>query len=116
MRDGHWQGHGSEAPDFRRLFGRTEMLKSDWYQARLDAKRQIDAATWDAHARYLEKFLRRSNYADVAVQLDIKGRLERVLANMRAAKEPDYVKHLLGTLGGEPAVASGIVKANKSKS
>jgi hypothetical protein len=92
------------------------MQNSDWYQARLDAKRQIDAASWDAHARYLEKFLRRANYADVAVQLDIKGRLERVLSNMRAAKEPSYVKNLVGTIGGEPAVAPSIVKAQKNKS
>ena len=116
MRDGIWQGYGAEAPEFRRLFDREEMLKSDWYLARLEAKRQIDAASWDAHARYLEKFLRRANYVDVALQLNIKGRLDRVLANLRAANDPGYAQALLGTLGGEPAVAPSIVKANKIKS
>jgi hypothetical protein len=114
MRDGTWQGHGTEAPEFRRLFDRAEMLKSDWYLARLEAKRQIDAATWEAHARYLEKFLRRANYADIALQLDIKGRLERVAGNARAARLPTYTQQLVGTLGGEPAVAPAIVRAQKA--
>jgi phosphoenolpyruvate carboxykinase (diphosphate) len=116
MRDGTWQGHGPDAAEFRRLFDREEMLKSDWYQARLEAKRQIDAASWETHARYLEKFIRRANYSDVALQLDIKGRLERVIAKARTTRDPAYTKELVGTLGGEPAVASAIVKACKAKS
>jgi hypothetical protein len=113
MRDGKWNGHGLEAPEVRHLFDRAEMLKSDWYAARLEAKRKIDAATLDAHARYLEKFLKRTTYADVAVSLDIKGRLDRVAARARAANDPAYAESLRGTLGGEPAVAPHIVQAAK---
>jgi len=114
MRDGTWKGHGPDAPEFRRLFDRQEMIKSDWYLARLEAKRQIDAACWEAHARYLEKFLRRANYADIALQLDIRGRLERVISNTHDAKNPAYTTQLLGTLGSEPALAPSIVKAKKA--
>jgi hypothetical protein len=113
MRDGSWQGLGLEAPELRRLFDREEMLKSDWYLARLEAKRQIDAATWEKHARYLEKFLRRANYADVAVRLDIKGRLTRVAERARQAKDADYLATLRGTLGGEPALAREIAYAHR---
>jgi hypothetical protein len=113
MRDGQWNGHDLSSPEVRRLFDRAEMLKSDWYAARLEAKRKIDAATLELHARYLEKFLKRATYADVAVTLDIKGRLERVAAQARAAKEPAYAETLRGTLGGEPAVAPDIVQAAK---
>ena len=113
MRDGAWQGHSLSSPEVRRLFDRAEMLKSDWYAARLEAKRKIDAAAWDAHARYLEKFLKRSHYADVHVALDIPARLDRVIARARTATEPTYVEQLRGTLGGEPAVATDIAKAHK---
>ncbi|MEN9840432.1 MAG: hypothetical protein RL376_232, partial [Verrucomicrobiota bacterium] len=113
MKDGHWNGHTLASPEVRRLFDRAEMLKSDWYAARLEAKRKIDAAAWDAHARYLEKFLKRATYADVSLQLDIPGRLDRVVARARAAAEPGYVTQLRGTLGGEPAVATDIAKAYK---
>ncbi|EIP96785.1 hypothetical protein OpiT1DRAFT_01209 [Opitutaceae bacterium TAV1] len=114
MRDGTWEGHGPDAPEFRALFDREQMLKSDWYHARLEARRQIDAATWDEHARYLEKFLHKHNYADVALQLDIKSRLTRVTDHARAAARPDYLKKIRGTLGSEPAVAAGIVAARES--
>jgi hypothetical protein len=113
MRDGAWEGKGLDAPEVRRLFDRAEMLKSDWYAARLEAKRVIDAATWESHARYLEKFLRRANYSDVAVKLDIQARLERVVENVRQAKVPAYVDTLRGTLGGEPAVARDIARAHR---
>ncbi len=113
MRDGKWNGHGLEAPELRRLFDRAEMLKSDWYAARLEAKRKIDAATLDAHGRYLEKFLKRATYADVAISLDVKGRLARIGERARAATEPGYIETLRGTLGGEPAVAPDIVQACK---
>ncbi len=115
MRDGTWEGHGPDAPEFRALFDRENMLKSDWYNARLEARRQIDAATWEEHARYLEKFLHKHNYADVAIALDIKGRLERVSANARAAARPDYIEKIRGTLGGEPAVAAQIVHTRKNR-
>ncbi|RRJ95510.1 hypothetical protein Ga0100231_015620 [Opitutaceae bacterium TAV4] len=91
------------------------MLKSDWYNARLEARRQIDAATWEEHARYLEKFLHRHNYADVAVQLDIKSRHARVVENARAAARPDYIEKIRGTLGGEPSVSAQIAAARKTR-
>lgn len=113
MRDGTWNGHDLASPEVRRLFDREEMLKSDWYAARLDAKRKIDAAALDAHARYLEKFLKRAHYSDVHVQLGIPARVERLVEKLRVASEPTYVEQLRGTLGAEPAVADDIVKAHK---
>ena len=106
MRDGTWNGRGADDPEFRSLFGRDALLASDWYRARLEAQREVDAHLWERHALYLEKFLHRPNYADVAAQLDIRGRLERVAALARAAREPRYVEHLNGTLGAEPAIAA----------
>jgi hypothetical protein len=106
MRDGTWEGRTTDDPAFRELFARDTVLASDWYRARLEAQQAVDAHLWERHARYLESFLQRVNYADVAEQLDIRGRLERVTAHVRAARGANYVNDLVGTLGAEPSIAA----------
>jgi hypothetical protein len=106
MRDGTWEGRGPDDPKFRALFTRETLLASDWYRARLDAQRNVDAALLERHASYLEKFLTRTNYADVAQRLDIRGRLARVVNSARAVREPAYVEKLQGTIGVDPAIAA----------
>ncbi len=110
MRDGAWEGHGAGDPVFRALFTRESLLASDWYRARLEAQRTIDAHLWESQVRYLEKFLARPNYADVAARLDIRGRLTHATAAARAARTPDYLERLTGTLGAEPAIAAALAK------
>ncbi|MEO7599790.1 MAG: hypothetical protein ABIV50_12705, partial [Opitutus sp.] len=106
MRDGNFEGRNADDPSIRALFSRETVLASDWYRARLAAQQTIDGHLWERHARYLEKFLQRANYADVAAQLDISGRLERVTVHLRATQKPGYVDTLVGTLGAEPFIAS----------
>ena len=108
MRDGQWEGRTSDDATFRALFSRESLLASDWYKSRLEAQREIEGHLWERHARYLEKFLQRINYADVAAELDIRGRLDRVSANARATREPGYVNRLIGTLGAEPTIAADL--------
>ncbi|MBI2498150.1 MAG: hypothetical protein HYV75_09680 [Opitutae bacterium] len=111
MRDGTWEGHGPADPAFRALFTREALLASDWYRARLEAQRAIDARLLTAQATYLENFLARPNYADVAARLDIRGRLARVRAAARTTREPGYLAKLTGTLGAEPAIAASLEKS-----
>ncbi|HVU23740.1 MAG TPA: hypothetical protein VHE13_06410 [Opitutus sp.] len=106
MRDGMWEGHTADDPKFRALFTREAMLASDWYRARLEAKRAIDARLWERHARYLEKFLQRPNYVDVALQLGIREKLEHVTELARRARAPGYADQLVHTIGAEPAIAA----------
>jgi hypothetical protein len=108
MRDGSWEGRGADDPVFRALFTRESLLASDWYQARLEAQRTIDDHTADRQARYLEKFLTRANYADVAERLEIRHRLAQSIEAVRAARAPDYLKKLTGTLGAEPEIAAAL--------
>jgi hypothetical protein len=106
MRDGTWEGRGADDPEFRALFTREAVLESDWYRARLEAQRTIDVHLGERQARYLEKFLQRANYADVAVQLDIRGRLDRISASLQRGRDPQSVERLVGTLGAEPSIAA----------
>ncbi len=110
MRDGNWEGRDANDPKFRALFTREAVLASDWYRARLEAQRSVDAHALESQARYLEKFLARSGYADVAIRLDIKGRLTRVTEAVRAARAPEYFEKLRGTLGVEPTIATELAK------
>ncbi len=105
MRDGTWQGAGASDAKFRALFTRENLLASDWYRARLAAQQRRDVATWETQARYLEKFLARGNYADVAERLGIRERLARAQASASAARDAGYLAQLVGTIGVDPSLA-----------
>jgi hypothetical protein len=104
MRDGHWEGRGADDPAFRALFTRESLLGSGWYAARLEAQRRRDLAYWEQAATYLERFLSRPNYADVAGQLSIRERLEAARSAAAAARQTSYAATLAGTIGLDPAV------------
>ena len=110
MRDGTWEGRGAGDPVFRALFTRESMLASDWYRARLEAQAVVDAHIADRQAKYLEKFLARPNYADVAAKLDVRNRLAQASAAAAAARSPGYLAKLTGTIGAEPAIAAALPK------
>jgi hypothetical protein len=102
MLNDEWNGKQLGHPDVRKLFMRENLLASDWYAARLAAKQKIDRALWKRHVEYLNQFLRRPNYADVAENLGIADRLTRARKTLEAVESPDYPKKLIGTLGAEP--------------
>jgi hypothetical protein len=104
MRDGTWEGAGAAEPKFRALFTRESLLASDWYRARLETQQRRDVQYWDHRAEYLERFLARPNYADLAQHLGVAERLAAAHAAAAAAREPGYVAKLIGTLGVDPAV------------
>jgi hypothetical protein len=108
MRDGTWEGHNASAPEVRALFTRDAMLSSTWYAARLEAQQRRDAMQWEKRVYYLERFLARPNYADVAVRFGIRERLAAARAAASAAREKDYVSRLVGTLGVDPALVPTI--------
>jgi phosphoenolpyruvate carboxykinase (diphosphate) len=107
MRDGNWEGMDAGDARFRALFSRGEMLKSDWYQARLEAQRRRDVAHWEGHVRYVEKIVGLKNYADVTARLDLRNRLAAAKAAAGAARSPGYLDELAGTLGIDPALVPG---------
>ncbi|MEI8290669.1 MAG: hypothetical protein WCH99_14470 [Verrucomicrobiota bacterium] len=102
MLNDEWEGKGLEHPGVRGLFTRENLLASPWYAARLAAKQKVDRALWKRHVEYLNQFLRRPNYADVAVQLDIAERLAAARNTLETVESADYPKKLTGTIGAEP--------------
>ena len=104
MREGSWQGHTATSIEVRELFSRTQMLKSDWYAARLEAQQRRDILHWEKRADYLAKFLARPNYADVAANFGVPEKLAFVQSAAAAARKKNYTDKLVGTLGVDPAL------------
>jgi hypothetical protein len=77
MRDDHYEGKDLHHAEIRALFTRESLLPSEWYQARLAAKREVDTVLWKRHIDYLEKFLGRSGYGQEAERLGIEHRLHQ---------------------------------------
>ncbi len=102
MLNDEWEGKHLDHPDVRQLFTRENLLASDWYAARLAAKQKIDLVLWRRHVEYLNSFLRRPNYNDVAEKMNIGERLVQARKTLASVETPEYLAKLVGTLGAEP--------------
>ena len=102
MAYGEYEGKDAQHPDIRALFTRENLLTSDWYRERLQAKQQRDIELWQRHVDYLEDFLARKSHADVAGNLNIAGKLEKARARLVYIASEDYLQDLSGTLGADP--------------
>ncbi len=89
-------------PELREMFTRDSLLGSDWYQQRLLTKQARDIALWERHVAYLEEFLTRASHRDVALEMDIAGRLGRARTALDEVSSPQYIDQLRGTIGADP--------------
>ena len=102
MAEGSYRGCDANDPGIRALFTPDSMLKSDWYQERLEIKQQRDVALWQRHVQSLDEFLRRENYASVSETMRMRQRLDRAREKLRIVQGPAYVDSLRGTIGADP--------------
>jgi phosphoenolpyruvate carboxykinase (diphosphate) len=102
MLEDSFEGKGLDHPEIRSLFTRENMLASEWYAERLNAKRLADAKLWDRHVRNLKAFLAKTHYAEEAERLRIADRLAYAEEMYAAVESADYVKELTGTIGLQP--------------
>lgn len=91
-----------DSPAFRALFTRENLLASDWYRARLDAKQALDVRSWQQHVRTLETTVAAPANADLVERLGLRARLESARAESARVATPDYRTALIGTLGVQP--------------
>ncbi len=98
---GQYKGKTIHAPEIRNLFDRDVMLKSNWYQQRLEAKQERDIALWQKHCRNLENFLSLESHEDIISSLDIPTRLEQAKQQLETVKAASYLDSLEGTIGAD---------------
>jgi hypothetical protein len=96
---GEFEGMTLKSPEFRALFDRDIMLKSDWYLQRLSAKAALDAKLWSSQVEYLQNFLEERTRLLASERTDLQARLALAQSELNALKQPDAWKRYEGTLG-----------------
>jgi len=102
MAYGHYEGKDISDSELRKTFEREEVLKSDWYKARLELKQKHDIAFYVAQVGYLEDFMDNEENAALIVQMDIPGRLVKAKEMLAHVESKQYLKELIGTIGADP--------------
>lgn len=104
MVEGNWNGKGLDDPSVREQFTRESLLESDWYRARLDAKRTADIKLWKQHRRYLKQFLGKATHVEVAERMDVPALLQQAEERLQFLQTDEYLRRIEGTLGTDPAL------------
>jgi phosphoenolpyruvate carboxykinase (diphosphate) len=86
-----FEGKDLAHPDIRRAFTREALLASDWYRGELQRRQTREIALWERHVAYLEAFLDRASYAEVAKRMHIRERLEHAESMLAGVQSPDYL-------------------------
>lgn len=110
MARGHYEGKGLAHPEIRTLFTRDSMLTSDWYQARLAARRDRGIVHQNYMISEMEKFLALAEYKSVAERMDIEARLTKARERLALIQTPDYMEQLQGTIGADPGLVAPFLK------
>ncbi len=104
MVEGHYQGQQLDAPQLRQQFTRESLLSSDWYRARLNAKRTADIQLWQRHRRYLKHYCTKATHQEVVQRLNLEARILQANQRLEFFKTDDYLARIEGTLGTDPAL------------
>jgi hypothetical protein len=90
----------------RALFTRSAMMNSDWYKARLQARKERGAAHQRRMIDEMEQFLKLDEYKSVADRMDIEARLTRARERLAFVQTPEYLNLLEGTIGADPSLTA----------
>jgi hypothetical protein len=102
MAHGHYEGKDIGDPELRKMFNREEVIKSDWYLARLKLKQERDITFHKKQVAYLKNFMANSANALLVNKMDIKGRLAKAKEMLAYAESKQFLKDLVGTIGADP--------------
>lgn len=102
MAYGHYEGKDISDPELRKLFDRKEVVKSDWYKARLILKQEKDVNFLEKQIDYLEAFKASKQNALLVEEMDIETRLEKAKEMLKQVRSDEHLKDLVGTIGSDP--------------
>jgi len=113
MRDGEYEGMTLQSPEFRAMWSRENIIKSDWYQARLKAFQSREVDRLASGLEYMEHFIRGPDSCagdwkgkQLCEDLKMTERIASLKTQLEKVKKPDYVEHLVGSLGVDPTLYS----------
>jgi hypothetical protein len=105
MAYGTYEDKTLDDPEIRDMFSLENILESDWYQARLQAKYDLEVASLDKQAAYLSRYIEKQHPADVE-RLGLRSQLSAIQSKADALKAnpAPYLEKLKGTLGADPSL------------
>ncbi|NYD99857.1 hypothetical protein BJY21_001042 [Kineosphaera limosa] len=92
-------GHTLSSPEVRELFTRENVLASDWYAARLDARQAEAVRQAERGVATLASFNEGAGNARVVARLGLEGRLADEREYLEQVSSPEYREALVGTIG-----------------
>ncbi len=98
---GAYEGKGIGDPEVRRLFDKDVILKSDWYQKRLENKQAIEIKLIEKKIESLKAFIANPLNASVIDEFQYMERLDKAEAILAHLQTDEYLDSLVGTLGAE---------------
>ncbi len=101
MVHGEYEGMGLNSPEFRRMFERKELLRSEWYRERLIRQQEKDAALARRHVTYLKDFISKPYNKKAAQSLQLRDKLSTAEKKLRETLNPSYLNKLVGTIGAD---------------
>ena len=84
------------------MFSKHALLESDWYKQRLVTQQSRDASLWKRHIDALTAFDSDETHTDIALAMNIKGKLLKAKNKLDTIHNPDYIDSLKGTIGADP--------------
>ena len=99
---GNYRGMTAANPEFREMFTRDALLKSDWYRERLETRQDREIAFWMQAKQRLEAYIAEGTHEDTVKSLDLEGRLAFVNERVAVVSSPGRVQALFGTIGADP--------------
>ena len=113
MRDGEYEGMTLTSPEFRAMWSRENILKSDWYMERLKCFQTKETDRLQRGLEYMEHFIKGPDATpgdwkgkQIVEDLQLHDRISSIKAQIDAVKKPDFVQHLVGSLGVDPTLYS----------
>jgi hypothetical protein len=101
MATGEYKGRTIQHQEIRDLFDREAMLKSNWYQQRLETKQKRELWLWKKHCKNLRNFMALDGHDDLIESLKIKQRLAHAKQQLELVAQDSYLDSLEGTIGAD---------------
>ncbi len=102
MAYGQYEGKDISNPELRKYFDRDYVIKSDWYNERLELKQEKDIAFHQKQISYLKNFMKQGNNAEIIEKMEIENKLAKAKKTLAHARSKQYMKDLVGTIGADP--------------
>ncbi|HZH72749.1 MAG TPA: hypothetical protein VFD91_09680 [Mariniphaga sp.] len=101
MAYGHYNGKELNDPELRREFNREYILRSEWYNQRLQLKQKKDSEFLNRQIQYLKDFMADENNKELIQEMNIKARIETAENRLRHIESEAYIQMLKGTIGAD---------------